>query len=71
MGALSKKLPLPLGALAVEAKAAVEGIILARDLGLRDVIVEGDAQIAMNALSNPSKPPSSIQKVVEGSKSFL
>lgn len=60
MGAMSKKLPLLLGALEVEAKAANEGIILPRDLGLREVIVEGDALIVMAALSSPKKPPSSI-----------
>ena len=43
IAALSKKLPLPLGALAVEAKVVEEGIILTRDLGLRDVIVKGDS----------------------------
>ena len=60
MGAMSKKLPLHLGALEVEAKVVDEGIILPRDLGLREVIVEGDALIVMTALSSLNEPPSSI-----------
>lgn len=60
MGALSKKVPLPLEALAVEAKVAEEGIILARDLGLRNVVVVGDSLTVMNALSGLNIPPSSI-----------
>jgi len=59
-GSYEQKLPLPLGALEVEAKAAKEGIILLRDLGLKEVIVEENALIVMTALSSLNKPPSSI-----------
>lgn len=71
MGAMSKKFPFSLGALEVEEKAAEEGILLAKDFGLKDVIVEGDAKIVMSALSNPNSDtlPCSIQLVVEGAKS--
>lgn len=60
IGALSKKVPLALEALAMEAKVAEEGIILARDLGLRNVVVVGDSLTVMNALSGLNIPPSSI-----------
>ena len=78
MGAMSKKLPLPLGAMEVEAKAVEEGITLARNLGLGKVIVGGgrggaggDALTVMSALSSLNQPPSSIKKVVEGSLHLL
>lgn len=70
-GAMSKKLELPLGALEIEAKAAEKGIRLASELGLSPIIIEGDSQIVMNAISSPDPPPSSIKKVIEGIKSWL
>ena len=50
MGAMSKKLHFPLGPMEAEAWAAEEGILLARDLGLSKVIVEGYAKTTMVAL---------------------
>lgn len=43
MGAKSKKLELPLGAMEVEAKAFMEGMLLEVDLRLKHIILEGDA----------------------------
>ena len=68
MGAMSKKLELPLGAVEVEAKAFEEGIMLARDLGLNQVVLEGDAQVVTNALLGKSLPPTSNRNFVAGAK---
>ena len=70
MGAMSKKLLFPLGHLEAEARVAEEGIALARDLGLSEVVIEGDAKIVMSALANsdPLHTPSSIQKLMKGAK---
>ena len=66
MGAMSKKLNLPLGAVEVEAKAFEEGLMLAGDLGLKQIILEGDAQTVTNALLGKCLPPSSIQRLIAG-----
>ena len=66
MGAMSKKLNIPLGAVEVEAKAFEEGLLLAGDLGLKKIILEGDAQIVTNALLGKCLPPSSIQMLIYG-----
>ncbi|XP_075636935.1 uncharacterized protein LOC142609216 [Castanea sativa] len=70
MGAMSKKLALPLGAMEVEAKAFEEGVMLAGDLRLKQVILEGDAQLVINALLGKCLPPTSIQMIIAGAKQW-
>ena len=68
MGAMSKRLDIPLGATEVKAKAFEEGLLLAGDLRLKYVILEGDAQTVTNALSGIYFPPSSIEVFIAGTK---
>ena len=70
MGAMSKKLNLPLGAVEVEVKAFEEGLLLAGELGLKQVILEGDAQIVTNALLGKCLPPTSIQMIKTGARQW-
>ena len=66
MGALSKKFGLPLGGLEAEVLAVEEGVALAWDLGLKDIIIKSDALLVTNSLENQNVMPSSIRKVEEG-----
>lgn len=49
MGEISKRLDLPLKVMETEAKAMEEGIIFTRDLSLRNISVESDAQAMVNS----------------------
>lgn len=66
MGALSKRIQLPLGPLEVEAKAMEEGIQLANCLSLKEVIFEGDAKQVVMAIFDAGTTLSSISKVIKG-----
>ncbi|XP_075633540.1 uncharacterized protein LOC142606004 [Castanea sativa] len=67
VGACSKKIQAPLGLVEVEAKAVEFGLLFAKDMMIRDFILEGDSLVLMNALKEISPPPSSIAAVVYGS----
>ncbi|KAL0014364.1 hypothetical protein SO802_001433 [Lithocarpus litseifolius] len=71
MGAMCKKIELPLTAFETEAVAKEEGILLAWDLGLKDVVIENDSMVVVLALSKATPLPWSIQKVMEGSRQNL
>ena len=71
MGSISKRMELLLGALESEAKVVEEGIQLAWDLGLKEIIIESDSQIVVNALRRESPIQSSIRKAIEGIKLSL
>ena len=43
-----------------------EGILLAWDLGLKNIIIEGDSLAVVQALNGIITPTISIQKVIEG-----
>ena len=64
--AMSKKVLAPLGALQSEAKAFEAGLLLARDIGIQDVILEGDSLVIYNALCEFSIPPSLVASIVDG-----
>ncbi|KAL0015395.1 hypothetical protein SO802_002464 [Lithocarpus litseifolius] len=66
IGACSKKLRFPLGAVEVEAKAIEFRLQFAKDLLIQDFILEGDSLVVFNALSEMSSLPSSIAAVIYG-----
>ena len=60
--ALSKKIPAPIGA----AKAFAVGLLFAKEVGVRDAILEEDSMIVYNTLCKYSPALSSIAVVVQG-----
>lgn len=64
--AMSMKIRAPLGALKAEAKAFEVGIIYARDLGVQDIVLEGDSIIMYRAFCGLSPPPPSVNSIYYG-----
>ncbi|XP_075663101.1 uncharacterized protein LOC142632611 [Castanea sativa] len=64
IAALSHKISRPLGALETEAKAMEIGIQFALDVGVRDVVFEGDALSICNALRGVGEVLTFVQNVV-------
>ena len=64
--AMSKKIPVPLDAVEVEAVVYEQGLMFARDIGIHNFIIEGDLLIIHHALCELSNPPSSMAAVVQG-----
>ena len=64
--ALSKKIMAPLGALEVEAKAFEAGLLFAKDIGIQELVLEGDSITIYNALCEISSPPSSVEPIIVG-----
>ena len=57
-----------LGSVEAEAKAFEIGIQLAKDMGIREVLIEGDSLIVQRALNELASPPSSVDAVIIGIK---
>ena len=66
MGVMSKEISRPLGAIKARAKAMEVGILFAWDLGLKNIVAEGDSLAVVQALKGSIIPTISIQKVTEG-----
>ena len=64
IGACSRKLEVPLGAIEAEAKAVKLGLMFARDLSIQDFTLESDSLTLINALQDLSPPPSSVAALV-------
>ena len=71
MGAMSKKISRPLGAIEAEAKAMEVGILFAWDLGLKNIVAEGDSLAIVQAIKGSVTSAISIQKVTEGNSWWL
>lgn len=63
---LCRKLYTPLGPLEVVAKAMEIGVKFAKEVGVKDVIFEGDSLIICNAIHGLTETVPSVQNVVTG-----
>ena len=66
VAALSRKLDYPLGALVIKAKALEIGVTFAEEVGLRDVVFEGDSKLVLNAVHGIGEAEVSILNIIHG-----
>ena len=63
---LSKKFHAPLGIVEAEAKAFEAGIIFAKEVGIRDLVLEGDSLFVVQALKQVLNAPSTVSSLIYG-----
>ena len=63
---MARKLDLPLRALVMEAKALEIMVTFAEEVGLRDVVFEGDSQLIINAIHDIREAKASVQNIIHG-----
>ena len=64
--AISKKINASLGAVEAEAMAHEVGLVFARDIGIHNIIMEGDLLVIHIALCETSDLPSSVAAIIQG-----
>ena len=62
---LSKHFATPLGMLETKVKAMEERVLFPRDVGIRDIVVESDSMIVIDALMGSSDPLVVIANIIE------
>lgn len=62
--ALCKKIMAPMGAVDTKVKSFEAGLLLAKDISIEDLVLEGDSVMVLNDLSEKSTPPSSVEAMV-------
>ena len=64
--AMCRNLNATLGAIKTESKAIEAGLLFTQDIGIRDIVVESDSLIMVQALNGTSTPPFVVSAVVQG-----
>lgn len=64
--AMSKKIQAQLGVVEAAVVAHEVGLLFAKDIGIHNIIIEGDSLIIHNALCEMSNPPSSVVAIIQG-----
>ena len=64
--AMCKNLDAPLGAIETESKAIEAGMLFTIDIGIRDIVVESDSLLMIQALKGTTTPPFVVSAVTQG-----